>query len=302
MIDFAEIRDGEAWELFARDFLQEMGFFVESSPDRGPDGGKDILVTEELKGSLGNYKFRWLVSCKHFATSNKSVQEQDEINIQERIDSFNADGFIGFYSTVPSSGLNIRLGQLRKAGRIKDFKMFDHKLVESYLVRLGYSTLMMRYLPESYKRISPLRLIVKSYVPLNCKVCGKDLLGTIHDEPYKGVVVFTSKNDENDEEVKQIIEDVYWCCKGNCDRLLEQEYFKKGLITLWDDISDLIIPSYYLGWIFRHMNFIRDGYRIYTDQAYENLKLFILAISQRVLREMTEKEKERVSLLKEIES
>jgi hypothetical protein len=26
MIDFTEIADGEAWELFARDFLSELGF------------------------------------------------------------------------------------------------------------------------------------------------------------------------------------------------------------------------------------------------------------------------------------
>ena len=136
MIDFTEIQDGETWELFARDFLQEMGFFIETSPDRGPDGGKDIIVTEELKGSLGNYKFRWLVSCKNFAKGNKSVQETDEINIQERVDGFGADGFIGFYSTLPASGLNSRLNQLRKNGKIKDFKIFDHKLIENYLVRL----------------------------------------------------------------------------------------------------------------------------------------------------------------------
>lgn len=303
MIDFSEIQDGETWELFARDFLQEMGFFIESSPDRGPDGGKDIFITEELKGSLGNYKFRWLVSCKHFAKGNKSVQETDEINIQERIDGFGADGFIGFYSTLPSSGLNNRLNQLRNNRKIKDFKVFDHKLIENYLVRLGYSTIMMRYLPKNYRELSPLRLIVSRYVPLTCKHCGKDLLGTIHDEPYQGVVVFAVQNNNDNEgiESKQVIDDVYWCCKGKCDRYLEQEYYeKKKMITLWDDISDLIIPSNYLGLIFRHMNFIRDGYRIYTDQAYENLKLFILALSQRVLREMTEKEKERVAELKEI--
>ena len=48
MIDFKEISsDGETWELFSRDFLEEMGFFIETPPDRGADGGKDMLITEE---------------------------------------------------------------------------------------------------------------------------------------------------------------------------------------------------------------------------------------------------------------
>jgi hypothetical protein len=32
MLDFKEISSGEEWELFARDFLQQIGFYVESSP------------------------------------------------------------------------------------------------------------------------------------------------------------------------------------------------------------------------------------------------------------------------------
>ncbi len=104
LIDFMEISDnGEQWELFARDFLREMGFFIESVPDRGADGGKDLIVSEMFQEKLTNYRFRWLVSCKHFAQSNRAVSVNDEINIQERLESFGADGFIGFNSTVPSA-------------------------------------------------------------------------------------------------------------------------------------------------------------------------------------------------------
>ena len=52
MIDFKEIpADGEVWEMFARDFLAETGFQIETPPDRGADGGKDLLVTERLVGN-----------------------------------------------------------------------------------------------------------------------------------------------------------------------------------------------------------------------------------------------------------
>jgi hypothetical protein len=78
LIDFKEISsDGETWELFARDFLEEMGFFIETPPDRVADGDKDMLITEEVKGKLHRDKFRWLVSCKHHAHSDKAVNEND---------------------------------------------------------------------------------------------------------------------------------------------------------------------------------------------------------------------------------
>jgi hypothetical protein len=293
MIDFSEItEDGEIWELFARDFLQETGFFIEHSPDRGPDGGKDLLVTERLKGNFGYYEFRWLVSCKHFAKSNKSVQEKDEINIQERLESYNADGFIGFYSTIASSGLNTRLSQLRENGKIKDYKIFDHKLIENYLLRIGYSSLMIRYMPNSYKKISPLRLVADEYIPLNCKHCGKDLLDTMYEKPYEGIVVFLV--DDIDEE-KPMYREVYWCCKGDCDRELRKDH-----VTQWEDIGDLIIPIYFLDWIFSHFNGLRSGDNVFSDKAFGNLKLFIMAISQRILREMNEHEKERAHSLFQI--
>ncbi|MFZ0052571.1 MAG: hypothetical protein WAK96_12420, partial [Desulfobaccales bacterium] len=151
MIDFLEIpEDGEQWELFARDFLLESGFFIESAPDRGADGGKDMLVSEQLSGNLNKYRFTWLVSCKHFAKSKKSVSESDEPNIRERLEGFAANGFLGFYSTVPSAAFNTRLNQLKEAGKIQDFKFFDYKLIENYLIRLGYSKILMRYFPKSY--------------------------------------------------------------------------------------------------------------------------------------------------------
>jgi len=146
--------------IFCKRLSSRVRFFIESTPDRGPDGGKDLLISEDLQGTLNQYRFKWLVSCKHFATSNKSVSEKDELNIQERVDSFKADGFIGFYSTLPSSGLNKRLSDLKDNNKIKDYRVFDSKLIENYLVRMGFSKLLMRYLPNSYKKIKPMHLVL----------------------------------------------------------------------------------------------------------------------------------------------
>ncbi|MDH5561990.1 MAG: restriction endonuclease [Deltaproteobacteria bacterium] len=293
MIDFKEVDyEGDSWELFARDFLEEVGFFIESTPDRGPDGGKDLLVSEELKGKLNKYRFRWLVSCKHFATSGRSVAEKDEPNILERLSSFGADGFIGFYSTVPSSGLNTRLNDLKKELKIKDFRIFDQKIIENYLIRIGYSKLIMRYLPESYKIVKPLHKVLDEYIPLTCEVCGKDLLEALYRENYKGIIAQASDLDEKGvEHVKK----VYCACKGACDKQLRDSIYKKyKLTTSWKDISDLAIPLEFLRYVISAINQLHDGEYHYEKDAFEKEKQIIISLAQKVLRETTEKEKERV--------
>ena len=56
-----------------------------------------MIISETIQGKLSTTQFRWLVSCKNFAKSGKSVNENsDEQNILERCKSICADGFIGF--------------------------------------------------------------------------------------------------------------------------------------------------------------------------------------------------------------
>jgi len=97
MLDYTEISDGDRWELFCRDYLVAAGFVVDVPPGRGPDGGRDLIVTEQLRGTLASQKFTWLVSCKHLAQSGRAVGVDDENNIIDRLGQHSADGFIGFY-------------------------------------------------------------------------------------------------------------------------------------------------------------------------------------------------------------
>ncbi len=293
MIDFKEIPDdGEVWEQFARDFLAETGFQIETPPDRGADGGKDFLVTERLVGKVNTYPFRWLVSCKHFAKSNKSVSEHDEPNIRERLESFRADGFLGFYSTLPSSGFNTRLTALRNENKIRDYRIFDSREIENYLIRIGYSKLMMRYLPESYKRIKPLHLLMGKYEPLHCDVCGKDLLEELYHKNYQAIIVMDQTYTK--DYSKMYVHDFFWVCKGKCDKAISARIRSVPEHSdQWEDISDLDIPLKFLQWLFAHLNTIRSGETVYDDKAFERVKYFIGAMAQRVFREMTELERER---------
>lgn len=291
-IDFTEITP-ETWELFARDFLKECGFFIESPPDRGPDGGKDILVTEECQGNLNTYKFRWLVSCKHFAKSGTSVSIKAESDILDRLKTFHADGFLGFYSTVPSSGLNTKLQSLKNNGHIKDYRIFDARIIENYLITSGYARLMFRYFPESYKRVKPLHSITDKYEPLLCESCGKDLLLELFKKDYNANIIFVQGKKT---DITQIV-DVYCVCKGECDRNMEEKVMVRGLLTAWKDISDLVIPVEYLRFIFATMNRIRDGKDVYSDEAFSKVKIILIKLAQKVLRYTTEEERERFKTL-----
>ena len=156
MIDWREIPDSDTWELFARDFLAELGFVIEVGPGRGPDAGRDLLVSEQLRGTLHTNKFTWLVSCKHFATSDKSVGTEHELNITDRLEHHSADGFLGFYSTLPSAPLVIQLKEYQNRARIKAYEVFDAKKIKSYFVSTGFSKLALRYFPQSYGRLRPI--------------------------------------------------------------------------------------------------------------------------------------------------
>jgi hypothetical protein len=137
----------DEFELFARDFFAYLGYQIISEPDRGQDGGKDILIQEIRKGIAGETKLLWLVSCKHFAhsKSGKSVGVDDEINISDRVRAFKCQGFIGFYSTVVSSGLNARLADLVDA-----FKVYHRGNIEEALLRDQEGmTIARRYFPKS---------------------------------------------------------------------------------------------------------------------------------------------------------
>ena len=141
----------DEFELFARDFFAYLGYQIISEPDRGQDGGKDILIQEIRKGIGGETKLLWLVSCKHFSHSNSgkgtSVGVEHETNISDRVRAFKCQGFIGFYSTLVSSGLNTRLENL-----VEEFKIYHRGNIEETLLRDQEGMkIARRYFPQSMK-------------------------------------------------------------------------------------------------------------------------------------------------------
>lgn len=293
MIDLREVKeDGEVWEQFAEEFLSSAGLSTESPPDRGADGGKDILMIERVSGPMHIEAFRWLVSCKHTAHSGVAISEiTHEKNILERVKAFRADGFLGFYSTLPTAGLNTRLRALTDAGEIKAYKIFSGALIESELLTLGRSWLVRRYFPESYKIVRPVHKLLDEYVEIRCDLCGKDLLEDLYTSDYRSLVAEIT---ETPKAGKRHVIGVYFACKGGCDRTLERRAYERyKAITAWEDISDIAMPNQFLRWIMAFINQLRHG-DTYSDEAFDREKHLIIAVSQKVFREVTESERERM--------
>lgn len=173
----------EDWEFFATDFLSSLDCTVIEPPARGADGGKDSIVESNGK--------KYIVSCKHFIVSGRAVSINDEESIIERIMQHNADGFIGFYSTVVSQALQDRIIQLRQKSNY-DFIIYDKNIISNYIPSMNCFIIQKYGIPNNHNFINP---NISSYSPLECMACGKDIL--INNMPRSslaGVLIDTEDN------------------------------------------------------------------------------------------------------------
>ena len=301
VINFKEIAQAntgsgeqDSFELFSRDFLKYFGYEVVSDPARGADGGVDLVVKECRKGVGGETEIRWLVSCKHYAHSGKSVSPQDEINIRDRVDANKCHGFIGFYSTLASTGLMSNLEGTRDK---LEFQIFDNKKIEESLLHSSSGIkLSERYFPDSIAKWSrenpkPAKLFVEE-PSLKCKYCDKELLTS----DAKGIIVIWEHRRQDYKKENQRYEEIYWCCKGNCDSSLAAPRRSKPWIDGWEDIPDVMMPTIFIKWVMTILNEQRDGTE-YSDEAFDQLKEFLLNVFPHVSRHLTENEKENIKTL-----
>lgn len=303
ILDFKEIPEAhistglqDTFELFARDFLAFIGYKIITDPDRGADGGVDLIVEEKRSGVGGETVIRWLVSCKHKSHSGKSVSPTDEANIRDRVEANNCEGFIGFYSTLASSGLSGNLEGLK--GKL-EYQVFDHQKIEGQLVHSSKGLeICERYFPvsiDSWKTNNPSPAKIFAETPsLICKVCSKELF----DQDDHGVIQLWHKTRTDYKNEKQHCEYVFWTCRGRCDDVLSHAIRdqRSDVIDGWEDISDVMMPTIFIKWVMSIMNELRDGVT-YSDEAFENLKNFMLSVFPYICRDLTDKEKEKVKTL-----
>lgn len=241
------------------------------------------------------------MSCKHKAHSGSSVGVNDEIDIPGRVLSNGCHGFMGFYSTLPSSGLTNHLEGL--VARFP-FQIYDHEKIEKDLLSSSEGLkLSKRYFPTSiakYLKNSPKpEKYFWKYPDLNCDYCGKNLL-----EPKKsGIVAIWEVLNEyrKDEDINEVV-DIYCCCKGNCDAMLKNKFyakFEQHAIDGWEDIPDICIPTIYLKWLNSIFHELHARAK-YSEDAFKKMKNIMLAVFPYISRELTDKERESIKGMEDI--
>lgn len=295
IIDFKEIPEGnsasgkqDGFELFAREFLEASGFRIIEDPDRGADGGRDLIVVEERIGRVKTTEFRWLVSCKHYAFSGKAVGLSDEPSIIDRLEQHECSGFMGFYSTIVSSGLS---GRLRSIESKCESFIFDSERIERQLLSLtSMQGIIKRFFPLSAEQIFSRKpkMIFKDFKSLNCEICGKDILWQNMETIPDGIFVLGEAYDEPNKYVRACC-----VCRGNCDFILQRRLHALGIGNGWNDLKDLSIPAEYMRFVFAWLNNLRLGRITITDEAWEFTKHFLMAMGQVVMREQSKEEQAR---------
>jgi len=150
MIDFKELpRDGVLFEQLIREIFLKEGFEVHWT-GVGADGGRDLVVTEVLKGKLSKIERKWLVSCKHFANdkNNRSVNASDIGDFSSDCNAVGATGFILACSTQPSAGL---VKRLEETGTIKgiETRFWDSIEIEKRITSPKCFSLIHTFFPKS---------------------------------------------------------------------------------------------------------------------------------------------------------
>lgn len=150
MLNFKELpKDGTKFELLIRELFLKKKMRPHWT-GIGPDSGRDLLVEEELQSQIKNDKKLWLVDCKHFALSNKTVGVGDITDIRDRCERVGAKGFLLVCSTTISSELARKLEEINTNTDIST-ELWDSVTIEKQLLNpLSYSV-AQQFFPESLK-------------------------------------------------------------------------------------------------------------------------------------------------------
>lgn len=140
----------DRFEQFSCDFLETIGFVIIRRPDRGPDGKKDLIVSDTRTGVSGQTTIKWLVSCKHNAHTGVAVKDTDEEDIYDRVIKHQCQGFLGFYSTLPASTLSDKLYALR--GKIECTTFDSTRIERELLLNKQKERLLASYFPISHDK------------------------------------------------------------------------------------------------------------------------------------------------------
>lgn len=150
MINFKELaQDGIGFEQMVRELLIRSGFEVHWT-GVGPDSGRDLVVIEKSKGMIAGFNRKWLVSCKHYANSGKSVGINDVQDITDACEAIGAQGYLLVTSTQPSSAVVKRFEEIEQRGKLV-VKYWDSIEIEKRLNTPNTFPIISLFFPETSK-------------------------------------------------------------------------------------------------------------------------------------------------------
>jgi hypothetical protein len=155
MIDFKELpQDGTAFEQLIREILLLRNLNPHWT-GKGTDQGRDIIATETLTGEIASYTRTWLVQCKHFAHSGRSVGREDVGGIIDDCRQIKATGYLLACSTQASSSLVTKLRELEENSDYKFVaRIWDSVDIEKMLMEPRYFALGHLFFPRSLENTS----------------------------------------------------------------------------------------------------------------------------------------------------
>lgn len=149
-LDFSEI-DNEQLEALVRDLLENMGFQVKGM-GRGQDGGMDMVATQCV-GPIGDLKINWLVQCKQYSGSGRSVSIRDLVPIVDLCRQHEAHHYLLVCTTLASSGIISRQREFEKSCTGPKLMIWDGLELEKRLLEPENLPLVSRYFPQSFARL-----------------------------------------------------------------------------------------------------------------------------------------------------
>ena len=213
LIDFRELASkvrGEKFEWLIRSLAKNLGLSPVFS-GRGPDQGKDLILTEYLQGAVSRVKITWLVSCKDFTGTSVSEKDLPQSGIKDKLEQHNADGFLLATTTTVSTGAKALLDGLDNSSRgFPHIQIWDQTELTTLLLNPKHHEVLKQFLPESYRRVKGLTTIEGALLEFRDQLPDtviNQIMNLIR--PYSEVSLKGSTVWPYDSEMASIIDDVF---------------------------------------------------------------------------------------------
>ena|GEM_PF-3744482 len=154
IVDFKEIEDksGFIFERFIEDLLKARGWRIILGAGQGPDGGRDITASiNETFGTGKDKERKYLIQCKHYAHSNKTVTPGDITDFSLMPQKHGTKGWLLITSTKVSENVVQNINAANKEGGVF-FDYWDAREIEKQVLFEDCREVLKRYFPNSYAR------------------------------------------------------------------------------------------------------------------------------------------------------